>query len=269
MQFLRSVRVATVILSGTSATTYCTHEQVEGRQQQWQVVISAAHRRAWVQDGVVVIDGVMPPKVVDAARRELFALHDSGRLTCTVQGADIRRDNISWLGKSSAPPDLKTLGEGASFLLEELPHLVRELIPDRQVVAPQRVMCAVYDGNGAFYAPHRDNRPRAAPATIGDDDDFAWLSDSEQCDREITGILYLNEHDWDPERDGGILRCFVGANADDTTGSTASRVLDIVPAGGRLVLFDSRALLHEVRPSYRRRAALSVWLLDSKAKACN
>ena len=133
-------------------------------RQQWQAVTTAAHRQAWDQGGIVVIDGLVPMHMVDAARRELLHLHHSGGLTGTVQGANIRRDKISWLGRSPAPPDLPTLGEGAKFLLRELPEIFCQLAPDRRVVAPQHAMCAVYDGDGAFYAPHRDNRPRAAPA---------------------------------------------------------------------------------------------------------
>ena len=164
MQFLRSARAITIIVGGGSACSYCAQQQ---DRQQWQAVITAAHRQAWDQDGIVVIDGLVPMHMVDAARRELLHLHHSGGLTGTVQGANIRRDKISWLGRSPAPPDLPTLGEGAKFLLRELPEIFCQLAPDRRVVAPQHAMCAVYDGDGAFYAPHRDNRPRAAPATAG------------------------------------------------------------------------------------------------------
>ena len=118
MQFLRSARAITIIVGGGSACSYCAQQQ---DRQQWQAVITAAHRQAWDQDGIVVIDGLVPMHMVDAARRELLHLHHSGGLTGTVQGANIRRDKISWLGRSPAPPDLPTLGEGAKFLLRELP----------------------------------------------------------------------------------------------------------------------------------------------------
>lgn len=52
-----------------------------------------------------------------------------------------------------------------------------------------------------------------------------------------------------PHRDGGCLRCFVGAEPDDEYGTTAKVVRDVAPVGGRLVMFRSRDLLHEVRPT--------------------
>lgn len=84
--------------------------------------------------------------------------------------------------------------------------------------------------------------------------------------RSITAILYLNEADWDPspQADGGSLKCYLGADADDVVGSTATRILKISPVGGTLVLFDSRYLLHEVEPSHRDRMALTLWIVGDK-----
>ena len=39
------------------------------------------------------------------------------------------------------------------------------------------------------------------------------------------------------------------------------RYVDIPPIGGRLVIFDAQRYLHEVRPTFRERAALTVWFL--------
>lgn len=84
--------------------------------------------------------------------------------------------------------------------------------------------------------------------------------------RSITAILYLNEADWDPspQADGGYLKCYIGADADDVVGTTATRIERISPVGGTLVLFDSRYLLHEVEPSYRDRMALTLWVVGDK-----
>lgn len=69
--------------------------------------------------------------------------------------------------------------------------------------------------------------------------------------------------------DNGDLVLFLGACSSDTTGATASRVVRIAPLGGRLVLFDARRVLHEVRPHNRvhvgtgapvDRLALTVWV---------
>lgn len=36
--------------------------------------------------------------------------------------------------------------------------------------------------------------------------------------------------------------------------------MNIEPIGGRMVIFDSRTVLHEVMPSYQRRIALTCWV---------
>lgn len=72
--------------------------------------------------------------------------------------------------------------------------------------------------------------------------------------------MYLNDLDWELDRDGGALRGYIGAEDDDEEGVTARVVVDVCPAGGTLVIFRSKKLLHEVMPAHRRRWALSMWI---------
>jgi hypothetical protein len=106
---------------------------------------------------------------------------------------------------------------------------------------------------------------------------------SEKNFRNYTAILYLNvstgvesalhdtpinrsseavEGEWALASDGGALRCFVGAGSEDCTGVTATEVVDVAPIGGRVVMFDSRELLHAVLPTKRSRLALSAWIFS-------
>lgn len=96
--------------------------------------------------------------------------------------------------------------------------------------------------------------------------------------REITAILYLNApSDAPPEPlvtlggsgaprsapAAGALLLYPGADAADDTGATATSVIEISPVGGRLVLFDSRTMLHEVAPHtnpHADRMALTLWV---------
>ena len=93
------------------------------------------------------------------------------------------------------------------------------------------------------------------------------LRSSDYRERSVTAILYLNDTDWDmaPDADGGALKCYLHADSDDHSGSTASTVHHVVPSGGTLVLFDSRYLLHEVSPSNRDRYALTLWITGDVA----
>jgi hypothetical protein len=96
------------------------------------------------------------------------------------------------------------------------------------------------------YVAHRDNA--STPGAAGENY------------REVTLLLYLNGAP--PGASGGELRSYVGAEPLDCEGATALRVDDIQPRAGRLVLFESRTLLHAVRPvGLWRRVALSLWCL--------
>ena len=63
------------------------------------------------------------------------------------------------------------------------------------------------------------------------------------------------------DSDGGVLRLYRSAEGDDPDGSTCNSndVLDIKPVGGRLVLFDSKEMLHAVLPTERDRVAITAW----------
>ncbi|CAE8625237.1 unnamed protein product, partial [Polarella glacialis] len=74
-------------------------------------------------------------------------------------------------------------------------------------------------------------------------------------------VAYINPAGFQSSEVGGQLRCHVGAAAGDLTGGTAKVKQDFLPQGGTAVLFPSKAVLHEVLPSYARRYALTLWFL--------
>ena len=113
--------------------------------------------------------------------------------------------------------------------------------------APERLMLAHYPGGereGARYVPHLDNDPDDPGHREGEPGLRA-------CDRAVTAILYLNP-EWE-EAHGGCLR----VTLEDGRGEA-----DVAPSIGRLVLFDCRRILHEVRPSYAGRWAMTAWIND-------
>ena len=119
------------------------------------------------------------------------------------------------------------------------------------LLVPRVGQLALYDGIGRpddkepGYVTHLDNC-----ATVGDEGENY---------RELTAILYLNQQP--NHSSGGAFRCFPDKGS----------FVDIVPRAGRLVVFHSRELLHEVTPVVGwRRLALSVWILkDSRAVAAS
>lgn len=72
--------------------------------------------------------------------------------------------------------------------------------------------------------------------------------------RACSFIAYLSQpaSPWTPH-DGGALRCYNrGADVEEDH-------VDVLPESGLLVLFDSKKLWHEVRPTQRERACLVGW----------
>jgi hypothetical protein len=129
---------------------------------------------------------------------------------------------------------------------------------------------------GARYTAHRDGIPSLGSASA-----LLLMSNPSVCMRECTAIIYLTAPSpWldahvasQPFRvvdasaldsiEPGALVLYIGASPKDVTGATATQVVEILPVGGRAVLFDSRVVLHEVFPMTRagvERLAVTVWI---------
>lgn len=124
---------------------------------------------------------------------------------------------------------------------------------------------------GARYTPHRDG------ISFGGGSPFKSMLIPSVCMRELTCILYLTAPvaEWGGGQEaprtvanaeecrGGSLILFLGADMADVSGSTATSIVEVLPVGGRLVIFDSRSVLHEVKPHQWRdvdRLAMTVWI---------
>merc|ERR1712217_360677 len=92
-------------------------------------------------------------------------------------------------------------------------------------------MLACYPGDGAFYTAHIDADP----------------SDP----RKLTLVLYLS-NDW-VEEHGGCLHIL------DPDTFEWQRV---APKSGTLAVFRADDILHQVRPSYAPRYAMTVWMVN-------
>jgi hypothetical protein len=101
-----------------------------------------------------------------------------------------------------------------------------------------------------FYGRHFDH--------TGDDD--------KKYRRRVSLLLYLNEDGWNAETDGGMLRAYIRPKGKSGGGDTSIIVQDVVPEGGKLVLFDSTSVEHEVLPTCKERWAVVGWFLTEKEK---
>jgi len=106
-------------------------------------------------------------------------------------------------------------------------------------------MLAIYPGGGARFQKHVDNTAKDG--------------------RRLTVLCYLNES-WDAKADGGALRMhetkFVEQNKKKGGQQSAKEVgvaREVDPLGGRIALFWSDAIPHEVLPAHAHRHAVTIW----------
>ncbi|XRA99964.1 Fe2OG dioxygenase domain-containing protein [Pycnococcus provasolii] len=234
-----------------------------------------------VTKGYAIVDGVLDDNLAAAARQDAARLFDAGKVkSIESQRNRGRKDAIAMVSSGSdgrARPGTPLAGvafstkqlvweesgggndcpglAAAASLLTSIPtalHAAAEeaggvtCLTTHRVKAPAVLQLARYT-DGEYYACHLDNDPRDATAADGP-------PGMRSIDRAVTAILYLNENPWDAASSGGELRMFF---------DEGRRTVDVSPAGGRLVLFDSRTVPHEVCASTRERWAISAWLADA------
>lgn len=145
-----------------------------------------------------------------------------GRGNDLVRDRSVRRDKIAWLQGVTAP-------QSALF---EFFETIRQGLNQRLFLGLKRFEThyATYHP-GDFYKRHLDSfRGRAS--------------------RVVSLVLYLNE-DWQAA-DGGALQVFNRDNDQEVCGT-------VLPEAGRMALFMSEEVPHEVLPANRTRYSLACW----------
>lgn len=135
----------------------------------------------------------------------------------------IRGDYIKWLDKTDSPEAFKVYLTKLQQLVQFLNQALFLSLKDFEV------HMTVYP-TGSFYKRHLDQFKK---------DDH----------RKLSVILYLNQ-DWKEEQ-GGQLRMYL-----------PGKTKDLLPVAGRLVIFRSDEIEHEVLPATRERLSITGWMLD-------
>lgn len=145
-----------------------------------------------------------------------------GRGNDLMRDRSVRRDKIAWLQGITAP-------QAALF---EFFDAIRQGLNQRLFLGLKRfeTLYATYH-RGDFYKKHLD-------------------SFQGRASRVISLVLYLNE-DW-RESDGGALRVFSRDIEHESCGT-------VLPKAGRMALFMSEEIPHEVLPANRTRYSLACW----------
>lgn len=138
----------------------------------------------------------------------------------------IRGDYIKWLDKTGSPEAVQVYLKRLEELIQYLNQALFLSLKDFEV------HMTVYP-EGSFYKRHLDQFKK---------DDH----------RKLSVILYLNT-DWSEEQ-GGQLRMYLSGHTKD-----------FLPVAGRLVIFRSDEIEHEVLPATRERLSITGWILDRLA----
>ncbi|MDP4657443.1 MAG: 2OG-Fe(II) oxygenase [Algoriphagus sp.] len=182
----------------------------------------------------VVVDDFVDEGFRKALLKEQIDLLNQGQFTKAAIGkgdqrqvrTEIRSDEVLWMDSTALSP---------------LQAIFWEKVAEVQQVLNRRCFLGLksFEGHfarypiGSFYKRHLDQF-HAVPHRI------------------VTIILYLNES-W-TEADGGQLRMYFPQE------DGSERMEDVLPLGGRLVVFMSEEIPHEVLPTQKDRISITGWL---------
>ena len=147
------------------------------------------------------------------------------------KAADVRGDRVCWLSAANKnPSSISSLLNDLMVEMAKLSLVLRDFPADTS-----SSQLALYEPGGR-YVRHLDVR-RGGGGPV----------------RQLTAIVYLNEG-WQAEW-GGQVRLY------ERCGETgeSERSVDVLPVWGRLLLFASEEVEHEVLPATKRRIALTAW----------
>lgn len=193
-------------------------------------------------------------ETLEAARQEVVTLEaddilNPGELSTKGKYVADRTDKTVWLNDIkgiTATPNLSAIQNAIDGLVHRCaPWLAAPSLPDEKQCAPFVIgdstdaMVAVYSANGDAYGPHVDN-----PDGDGRDTDDGRL---------LAAVVYLNTPTWDNEQGGHLI-----------FHTTRGIYLDVSPAAGSLIFFRADTLVHEVRPAFTTRRALTVWYMGTR-----
>lgn len=181
--------------------------------------------------GWMVVDDFFGPELTAALRSDCQASsgQDGFREAAVGSGerrqtrTEVRSDKILWLQKPESSEPQRTC-------LDRFEQLRLTLNRTLQLGLFEFECHFARYPAGAFYARHIDQ----------------LRGDSR---RKLSCVLYLNEN-WKPE-DGGELRFYLDGDGAEFE--------DVLPEGGRFVVFLSGRFAHEVLPAKRERLSVAGW----------
>lgn len=189
---------------------------------------------ALLADKYAVADGFFNSDEIDALQDSLRKKYEGQGFKKSAIGNQanekvvdaVRGDYILWLDEATADAAEQRYFDKINDFVQYLNRTCYLGITDKEF------HYAVYP-EGTFYKRHLDT----------------FQNDSR---RKLSIVCYLNDEDWRPEF-GGELTIYFDENGKETE-------KNIYPLKGRLVIFESQLLEHEVKPVKQQRLSITGWL---------
>ncbi len=201
-----------------------------------------------------MIPNILSVATLKNARENVERLSDAMDIENHLNDSHVRQDQILSIRESDHEHGVHgdalihciKLLRGIPFLLNKFDY-----IKSHSYLVPKQCQLARYKPDGSIYVRHFDR----CDLSMNEMGLVEFLRASDYRERVVTAILYLNKSDWDS---GGELRVFhhheEGEERDE-------KGVDILPTGGKLVLFDSSKVEHQVLASRDDdRYALTCWI---------
>jgi len=219
--------------------------------------------------GFAYVDEFLSPEVVNRILAETCPLHDffepgeiwvgkEAQAGAQVARDDVRGDSILWM---NFPTMVSNNCHTLHRAMRRMDTLIMNLLPRRvprlaHISEHSDAMLSIYPPPSGRFQKHIDNTARDG--------------------RCLTVLLYLNVG-WKPEM-GGALKLWplktgqVEGSLITTAAQTLSRgagvePVELLPIAGRLAMFYSDRVLHEVLPTLQMRYAVTQWYYDRNERA--
>ncbi|MFP9113521.1 2OG-Fe(II) oxygenase [Flavobacterium sp. RHBU_3] len=190
-----------------------------------------------LENNYSIVDGFFSPEEVFALRADLLSKYeeDSFKKSAIGHNADehiadaVRGDFILWLDETSAGVErifLDKIADFAEYLNRTCYMGIRQ----------KEFHYALYP-EGTFYKRHLDNFHNSNS-------------------RKLSLICYLNTENWNEELGGQLAIYIPKPDGSEET-------ISINPVQGRVVVFESQLLEHEVMPVRQPRLSITGWLKTS------
>ncbi|MFL9845316.1 2OG-Fe(II) oxygenase [Flavobacterium rhizosphaerae] len=193
-----------------------------------KVIDDIAHQHYSVADNFFTLDEI------SALRDGLLVKYEEDQFKKSAIGNQfneqvvkaIRGDFICWL-------DAQNMGEAEKHFFSKINDFVDYLNRTCFLgIVEKEFHYAIYPP-GTYYKRHLD----------------AFVNDDR---RRLSIVCYLNDEDWQNDY-GGELAIYLNKDGKE-------QVVDIYPLPGRMVIFESQLLEHEVKPVKHERLSITGWL---------